>query len=105
MVLNGRTFYVSKSVHDILRQGRGVFSSRLIWVDSVCINQEDPKEKSHQVRKMQVIYAKATRVTVCLGDSPDAALARAFGADFVCACRYLRWKGMDECDRRALHKE
>jgi Heterokaryon incompatibility protein (HET) len=34
------------------------------------------EEKSHQVRKMQTIYAKATQVTVCLGDSPDAHLAR-----------------------------
>lgn len=76
IVLNGQTLNVSPSVHNILCQRRAFFWSRLIWVDSVCINQEDPKEKSHQVRKMQTIYAKAARVTVCLGDSPDAHLAR-----------------------------
>jgi hypothetical protein len=77
LVLEGRKLKVSTNVHSVLREKRAFFKSRLIWIDSVCINQVDPKEKSHQVRKMQAIYAKATRVTVCLGDSPDAHLARA----------------------------
>jgi len=76
MVLNGRSLKISTSVYNILRHRRATFATRLIWIDSVCINQDDSMEKSHQVRKMQTIYAKATRVTVCLGDSPDAHLAR-----------------------------
>lgn len=76
MSLDGRKLKISPSVYNILRHRRAFFSSRLIWIDSVCINQDDPIEKSHQVRKMHTIYAKAARVTVCLGDSPDAHLAR-----------------------------
>ncbi|KAE9378325.1 hypothetical protein N431DRAFT_528575 [Stipitochalara longipes BDJ] len=63
IVLNGRNLKVSPNVYNILRIRRPAFSSRLIWIDSVCINQEDSKEKSCQVRMMQTIYAKATRVT------------------------------------------
>jgi hypothetical protein len=76
ILLSGRHFKVSTNVYDILCQRRALFASRLLWIDSVCINQTDDTEKSHQVRKMQTIYAKAARVTVCLGEAPDAHLAR-----------------------------
>ncbi|KAI4862762.1 HET-domain-containing protein [Hypoxylon rubiginosum] len=38
-----------------------------IWVDSICINQQDPRERSHQVSIMRDIYSKATQVLVYLG--------------------------------------
>ena len=75
ILLSGRNFKVSTNVYDILCQRRALFANRLMWIDSVCINQTDNTEKSHQVRKMQTIYAKAARVTVCLGKAPDAHLA------------------------------
>jgi hypothetical protein len=40
-----------------------------VWCDSICINQGDDKEKSHQVAKMGQIYSSANRTIVCLG--PD----------------------------------
>lgn len=38
-----------------------------IWVDAICINQNDINEKSHQILKMRQIYAQAQLVTVWLG--------------------------------------
>lgn len=38
-----------------------------IWVDAVCINQEDREEKSLQVLRMTSIYSQATSVVVWLG--------------------------------------
>ncbi|RDI78815.1 hypothetical protein Vi05172_g11237 [Venturia inaequalis] len=48
---------------------RGV-ASTLIWVDALCINQEDPVERSHQVNLMSDIYSQAQLVVVWLG--PEA---------------------------------
>ncbi|KAI1458811.1 HET-domain-containing protein [Annulohypoxylon moriforme] len=42
-----------------------------IWVDSICINQQDPLERSHQVTIMREIYSKASRVLVYLGPSAN----------------------------------
>jgi hypothetical protein len=42
---------------------------RTIWVDAVCINQADEKEKEHQIQFMAAIYAKASRVIVWLGEA------------------------------------
>ncbi|KAI2462787.1 heterokaryon incompatibility protein-domain-containing protein [Annulohypoxylon bovei var. microspora] len=42
-----------------------------IWVDSVCINQQDPHERSRQVAIMREIYSKASQVLVYLGPSAN----------------------------------
>ena len=36
--------------------------SVLVWVDALCINQEDPVERSQQVRQMRQIYSRASEV-------------------------------------------
>jgi Heterokaryon incompatibility protein (HET) len=41
--------------------------SRYLWIDAVCINQNDHREKNHQVKLMSDIYSRADRVLVFLG--------------------------------------
>jgi hypothetical protein len=43
--------------------------SRLIWVDAICINQDDNDEKDFQLNLMRDIYHKATTVHVWLGEA------------------------------------
>ena len=40
-----------------------------LWVDALCINQDDLVEKGHQVTLVKDIYASATEVLVWLGPS------------------------------------
>jgi ankyrin repeat protein len=42
---------------------------RIVWVDAICINQEDVKERGHQVAQMTSIYKNAEKVVVWLGRS------------------------------------
>ncbi|RYN20117.1 hypothetical protein AA0112_g10859 [Alternaria arborescens] len=39
---------------------------RRIWIDAVCINQEDKNECGHQVAMMRLVYSKADCVRVCI---------------------------------------
>ncbi|KAL8750832.1 MAG: hypothetical protein Q9199_006823 [Rusavskia elegans] len=39
----------------------------LWWIDALCIDQDDPDEKSQQVKKMRDIYARAQQLYVWLG--------------------------------------
>ena len=49
---------------------------RVLWVDALCINQGDMKERSTQVSRMSDIYSRSTRVNVWLGpESEDSVLA------------------------------
>lgn len=42
---------------------------RTIWIDAICVNQQDLAERSSQVLRMPDIYKKATRVVVWLDPS------------------------------------
>lgn len=73
--LNGRNIPVRENLYHAMSavrnrmNHRGV-ASTLIWVDALCINQEDPVERSHQVNLMSDIYSQAQLVVVWLG--PEA---------------------------------
>ncbi|KAK4187902.1 heterokaryon incompatibility protein-domain-containing protein [Podospora australis] len=54
---------------DMLRSLRSRKHQRLIWVDAICINQQDNLERAAQVDKMRTIYKNGRRVVVYLG--PD----------------------------------
>lgn len=49
---------------------------RTLWIDAICINQANVRERSEQVIRMHGIYRCADRVVVWLGpDSPSSGLA------------------------------
>ena len=49
---------------------RNLENSRLLWVDAVCIDQNNIQERGHQVALMRHVYSKATNVTIWLGPEP-----------------------------------
>lgn len=58
-----------------LRNGKG--RQRLLWIDAVCINQNDQVEKSIQVSMMEDIFARAQRVNTWLS-KPTEEMTAAF---------------------------
>ena len=44
----------------------------VLWIDAICINQDDLKEKSEQVLRMKEIYASASLVIVWVGAATPA---------------------------------
>jgi hypothetical protein len=58
----------------------------LVWVDALCIDQQNRDERSQQVRLMTQIYANATQVAIWLGPSADDSdLAMEFLKDIAIA--------------------
>ncbi|KAK3631014.1 hypothetical protein LTR56_015985 [Elasticomyces elasticus] len=58
---------ITDNLRDALEALRNTDGSRFLWVDAVCINQQDPEEKGRQVGMMKDIYQAASRVVVWLG--------------------------------------
>jgi hypothetical protein len=62
---------VTESCVDALRSLRGRSHRRTLWVDAICINQDDNdtsrREKNHQVKCMFEIYKNAQCVLIWLG--------------------------------------
>ena len=48
-------------------KGPNHWSSRCLWIDAICINQNDIQERNLQVSRMSEIYRKALRVIIWLG--------------------------------------
>ncbi|KFA52244.1 hypothetical protein S40293_00623 [Stachybotrys chartarum IBT 40293] len=51
-----------------LRHLRHMDEERVLWIDAICINQDDIGERNKQVKRMATIYTVAFRVTVWLGE-------------------------------------
>jgi hypothetical protein len=62
---------ITANLHASLSRLRDRSLERIIWVDFVCINQEDEKEKERQIPSMTKIYGQANRVIVYLGEAAD----------------------------------
>ncbi|KAF3810235.1 Heterokaryon incompatibility protein 6 [Colletotrichum gloeosporioides] len=61
---------ITNNCANALRRLRYVHHSRDLWLDAVCINQDNNNERSHQVGIMRNIYAMAKRVLIYLGEDP-----------------------------------
>ncbi|KAH9905372.1 HET-domain-containing protein [Xylariomycetidae sp. FL2044] len=58
---------VTRNLAEALRHLRYTEQPRDMWIDAICINQEDRTERSQQVQRMSQIYAFASRVVAWLG--------------------------------------
>ncbi|TQS36088.1 hypothetical protein Golomagni_03471 [Golovinomyces magnicellulatus] len=62
---------ITTSVQIALCRLRYQNKPRMLWVDSICINQEDFDERAHQVPLMKEIYPRADKVLVWLGEADE----------------------------------
>ena len=65
------TFYVKPNLYYALRSLRKPDKRVHLWVDAICINQENRDEKSGQIARLAEIYSRAASVAIWLGDSDD----------------------------------
>ena len=67
LLINDSEAYIGRSLYDALINLRRRDTSLRIWVDAVCINQNDLEERSRQVQRMGDVYAAAKEVFIWLG--------------------------------------
>ncbi|RYP81660.1 hypothetical protein DL769_001892 [Monosporascus sp. CRB-8-3] len=58
---------VNRNLAEAMRYLRYEARPRVMWIDAICINQADVKERSVQVRRMSQIFSLANRVVAWLG--------------------------------------
>ena len=69
---SGRTsIMVTASAYAALRAVRNDRDDRILWIDGLCINQADEREKALQVGIMGCIYGQARRTLVYLGEDEE----------------------------------
>jgi hypothetical protein len=69
--LNGHEHAITVNLELALKKLRGRTRKRYLWVDALCINQDDLAERAAQVKIMRRIYESAVQVLVWLGGDAD----------------------------------
>ena len=67
IVVNGRRFNITTNLDCALRYLRRPDTKRRLWIDAICINQHDAREKEVQVRVMAALFKHSTKVLIWLG--------------------------------------
>ncbi|KAF7190898.1 Heterokaryon incompatibility protein 6, OR allele [Pseudocercospora fuligena] len=71
ITINDHSFTVGANAREALQQTCRDAMDWYMWMDSICINQEDLEEKSLQVEMMADIYRAASLVYACIGPPED----------------------------------
>ncbi len=66
--LDSKEFFVTRNLESALRHLRTQYADSFIWVDALCINQDDIPERTRQVKMMGNIYKSSQSVLVFLGE-------------------------------------
>jgi hypothetical protein len=82
ILVNGKHFTVTDKLEIALQHLQQDWKPLTLWVDAICINQQDTDEKTQQVRQMTDIYRRASQVLIWLGPEAD-------GSDQVIDCLQL----------------
>ncbi|KAE9376518.1 hypothetical protein N431DRAFT_435819 [Stipitochalara longipes BDJ] len=68
IVVDGFSVKVTKNLWTALHHLRHKRYSQKFWIDSICIDQNNPGEKAHQIPIMSFIYERAREVNIWLGE-------------------------------------
>jgi hypothetical protein len=116
ILLNNRPFFVRKNLWDFLsvaslnkinlavdRRDRFTFdfsqATKSLWIDALCIDQENVSERNHQVQQMGEIYSYAQHVLAWLGH--DQRTATFLRYPFFSLAEYLDYFWNNEYWHRA----
>jgi Heterokaryon incompatibility protein (HET) len=88
--IGGRRLTVPNKIERFLWQRRSIFEAQYFWIDSICINQKDPTEKSAQIPLMRDIYSNSSRVLVWL----DRRATSVSNGDLRDALRFLELESL-----------
>jgi hypothetical protein len=74
--VNGYRLEVTKNLEIALRHLRLIDDTKTLWIDALCIDQNNTLERNQQVQLMAQIYGTATETIIWLGPTTD-------GSDWV----------------------
>ncbi|KAH8681787.1 heterokaryon incompatibility protein-domain-containing protein [Xylariales sp. PMI_506] len=74
ITVDRQSFQVRENAEAAIRRLRDPKQDKAIWIDAICINQNDNDEKAVQLPMMAKIYDGAQRVCIWLGEGTDCTI-------------------------------
>jgi hypothetical protein len=78
VLVNEQTLDVPASTEHVLRRMRDAQQVRVLWIDSICIDQGDKDDRNYQVALMCDIYSRATQCLVWIGEEDGESIGQTF---------------------------
>ncbi|XP_014553941.1 hypothetical protein COCVIDRAFT_40077 [Bipolaris victoriae FI3] len=100
IIVNGIRVQVTHNLEAALRRIRKSDSEVILWVDAVCINQQDLDERNSQVAMMSKLYSKTTLTYAWLGEDDDGSAQRVFS--LICSFVGDFTKRVEDIDHFAI---
>ncbi|KAJ0115241.1 Heterokaryon incompatibility protein 6 [Diaporthe amygdali] len=69
IIANGRSLEATNDLYLALTSLRQEDTDRILWMKAICIDQENARERTHQVRQMARIYESTDTVILWLGQA------------------------------------
>jgi hypothetical protein len=100
---NGKCLEITTNLRNALIELRHTDSSRYIWADAICIDQQNLRERGQQVSIMRQIYKNARKVVVWLGQDKEGEALKAVQfiqalAEALCEDLANKTAGMNDMD-------
>jgi hypothetical protein len=70
--INGKAMTCGENLWQALQHLRSPDVERVLWVDAICIDQNNKFERTHQVNQMRDIYSHAMTVLIWLGPKTES---------------------------------
>jgi hypothetical protein len=90
---------VTTNCEAALRRLRLTESVRILWLDAICINQDDSTERIQQVILMRAIYSNVSNVLVWLGKASVKCDPETLRPYLDIGIDYLYWLGVEAIER------
>ena len=87
-----KTLTITQNLAIALQHLRNEHQSRRLWIDAVCINQEDVGERNSQVARMADIFRSAAKVIVWLGPESEQSALALHGIDELASKIHVDWE-------------
>ena len=79
IIIDGKILSITVNLSHALRGLAPESETRSLWIDAICVNQEDLDERSQQVQLMRKIYERSSSVPIWLGNVDNAISEECFG--------------------------
>ncbi|KAI1391879.1 HET-domain-containing protein [Hypoxylon trugodes] len=89
ITVDGKSLGITKNLDVALTRLRSPTELRRLWIDAICIDQENIQERNHQVHMMKRIFSSASSVVVWLGEATGSVFST---LEMILRCNWSRGK-------------
>ena len=83
---------MTNNLYAFLKNSRSASQQQTLWIDAICINQQNNNERNRQVMRMPDIYRSASQVMIWLGPATEKSNHAISMLSFLASLVNINWR-------------